>query len=335
MKKTEAVPMGSGELAVMVSDALSRRESIIETFKSDKTDAYRLFHGTVEGWAGLNVERFGEAVLVTTFREPLNRSALDEIAEALGQGVVYRHRGSREDSVCEGQVTHDQQFVVTERGVKMFADLTGDNLDPGLFLDFRGARRFVASRAEGKSLLNLFSYTCTMGLVATMAGATKVVNSDHSAGHLLYGERNYRENGCSEEFESVRGDFTPVCRQFAGLPVRGRAAKKHSYPKLAQESFDVVVLDPPTRTKSPFGGVDINRDYPSLLKPALMATAEGGCLVATHHHHFKSREEWGAELRKTIERCSREVRSFRFLENEPDFPSHDGEPPLKIAVIEV
>jgi 23S rRNA (cytosine1962-C5)-methyltransferase len=126
-----------------------------------------------------------------------------------------------------------------------------------------------------------------------------------------------------------------VCRQFAGLPVRGRAANKHSYPKLSAQQFDVVVLDPPTRTKSPFGGVDINRDYPSLLKPALLATSEGGCLVATHHHHYRNRMDWEEEIRKTVERCSREVRSFSFLDHEPDFPSHDGEPPLKIAVIEV
>ena len=327
--------MVSGELSEIVVEALARRESLIHDFKIEDTGAYRLFHGAVEGRLGLNVERFGESVLVTTFREPLSRSELDEIAEVVGQGVVYRHRGSEKEGVWIGHLTHDEQFVVTERGVKMFADLTGDNLDPGIFLDFRGARRFVAERAAGKSLLNLFSYTCTMGLVATIAGATRVINSDHSKGHLAYGARNYKENGLEGQFEAVRGDFTPVCRQFAGLPVRGRAARKHSFPKLSPESFDVVVLDPPTRTKSPFGGVDINRDYPSLLKPALMATVEGGCLVATHHHHFRSREEWAAELRRTIERCSREVRSFRFLDNEPDFPSHDGEPPLKIAVIEV
>ena len=327
--------MASGELSVMVCEAISRRESMIESFKRDETDAYRLFHGAIEGRSGLNVERFGEAILVSTFREPLSKNELDEISEAVGQGVVYRHRGSREDKPCEGHVKYDQSFVVTERGVKMFVDLTGESLDPGVFLDFRGARRLIGERSVGKTLLNLFSYTCSVGLVATMAGAERVVNSDHSKGHLAFGRRNYFENGVGEKFESVCGDFTPVCRQLAGLPVRGRAAKKHSFPKLAAEQFEAVVLDPPTRTKSPFGGVDINRDYPSLLKPALLATKEGGCLIATHHHHHKNRGDWEAEIRKTIERSSRDIRSFTFLKNEPDFPSHDGEPPLKIAVIEV
>jgi 23S rRNA (cytosine1962-C5)-methyltransferase len=171
MKKTEAVQMASGELSVMVCEAISRRESMIEAFKRDETDAYRLFHGAIEGRSGLNVERFGEAVLVSTFREPLSQSELDEIAEAVGQGVVYRHRGSREDMPLEGHVKHDQSFVVTERGVKMFVDLTGESLDPGVFLDFRGARKLVGERVVGKTLLNLFSYTCTMGLQRPFQGS--------------------------------------------------------------------------------------------------------------------------------------------------------------------
>jgi len=308
---------------------------MIEAFELQETNAYRLFHGAVEGFPGLTVDQFGKSVLVSTYREPLTQRALDELAEVYGLGVTYHHRGKGVESLPIGSVEHKEQFVIVESGVKMLVDLTGANLDPGLFLDFRGARRFVGEMSSGKSLLNLFSYTCTMGLVAVLSGAARVVNSDHSKGHLAVGQRNYDENGVGDQFESVRGDYTPVCRQFAGLSVKGRAARRHSYPKVKPEQFDVVVLDPPTRTKSPFGGVDINRDYPSLLKPALLSTVNGGCLLATHHHNYRKRDEWEAELRRTIDRCSREVRSFRFLDSEPDFPSHDGAPPLKIAVIEV
>ena len=85
--------------------------------------------------------------------------------------------------------------------------------------------------------------------------------------------------------EHIAQDFYPAARQMAGLGFKGRASRKNnSVFKLPQRDFDVVVLDPPTLTKSPFGAVDIVNDYASLAKPSLLCTRQGGgLLVATNH----------------------------------------------------
>ena len=57
--------------------------------------------------------------------------------------------------------------------------------------------------------------------------------------------------------------------------------RQRNYQRFEPRRFNVVVLDPPGWAKGPFGAIDIVRDYPGLLKPALLATAPGGGLLVT------------------------------------------------------
>ncbi len=49
---------------------------------AEETDAYRLFHGTVEGSAGLTVDRYGDLLLVQSFHSPLPPAALAELEDS-------------------------------------------------------------------------------------------------------------------------------------------------------------------------------------------------------------------------------------------------------------
>jgi len=321
----------------IVETTIANRCALFEQFKSQNTTAFRLFHGINDGRPGLNIDRFGDRVLVTTSRQPLSPPEQIAISKAVDSPhpLVFAHRGKQQPGPPINPPTAPSPYPIKERGVDFVVDLSGRKLDPALFLDFRGARRYVSESCQGLSVLNFFAYTCTMGLVAVLSGAEEVINTDHSTAYLDYGKENYRHNNVVDRFVGIQGDFTPIARQYAGLTVSGRAARKHPYPRLSPKQFDLVILDPPTRTKSPFGGVDINRDYPSLLKPALLATRPGGRLLATHHHRGMSRQDWRTCLEKTTTRAGRELRQLEFLPPEPDFPSFDGDPPLKIAILAV
>lgn len=149
----------------------------------------------------------------------------------------------------------------------------------------------LAAEAAGKDVLNLFAYTCGAGVAALAAGASSVVNVDHSAAYLAVGRRNTALNASKWEgrppvVQYIAQDFYTAARQMAGLGVAGRASRGRrnaTFPKLAPRDFDLVVLDPPTFTKSAFGAVDIVNDYPALAKPSLLCTRPGGMLVATNH----------------------------------------------------
>ncbi|CAM9498485.1 unnamed protein product [Pylaiella littoralis] len=105
--------------------------------------------------------------------------------------------------------------------------------------------------------------------------------------------------------------------------------------ELKAKQFDVVFLDPPTWSKSKHGAVDLVRDYQTLFKPSLLATKDGGAIVATNHVSTVDCEEWVENLSKCATKAGRTVQSVQVLLPEDDFPSPDGRHPLKVAIVRV
>ncbi len=333
--------MNTDFITTSLIPALKERLPLIEALHAEDTTCYRVFHGTNEGAPGLTIDRYGDYLLVQTWREPIDASLLDEITAAvqgqwgLSLQPVWNHRAKR------GAVDHSLHpvklpFGVEGREMGLIYDVPPRHkgVDPLLFLDFRAGRRKIREVAANKTVLNLFSYTCGAGLVASAAGASEVINVDFSRSALQTGETNAFKNGCADSFQSIHEDAIPVMLQFSGLGVRGRRTKR-SFKKLEPRQFDLVVLDPPRYAKGNFGVVDTVGDYQSLFKPALLATRPGGQMLVTNNVASVSREDFKAMLERCAEKAERPLRSVEFLDVEGDFPSPDGQWPLKMAWIEL
>lgn len=316
------------------TDALRRagdaREALLAQLP--QTDCLRLFHGATEGTPGLTVDRYGPTLLIQTFRDPLTEAQHDAIVGTLGEGLlpVWNHRGKSPagdwyQPAPEALADH----VGEELGIRYRVRARHRGKDPLLFLDFRVGRRWARAESEGCSVLNLFAYTGGMGTAAAVGGAAEVWNLDFAASALAVADENAALNGV--ETTQVKADAIAALRQLSGLGIRGRAARRRRR-KFGARQFDRVVLDPPTWATSPFGAVDIVRDYPSLYKPALLATADGGMLLATNHVSTVALEDWLAVLRRCAEKAGRPLKSLEVIAPEADFPSPDGAHPLKIAV---
>ena len=63
-------------------DALARASEARAALHLPDTDCLRLFHGAVEGAAGLTVDRYGPVLLIQTFRDPLLPAQYDDIVAA-------------------------------------------------------------------------------------------------------------------------------------------------------------------------------------------------------------------------------------------------------------
>lgn len=282
------------------------------------------------------------------------------------QDRTYASLQARLDEAQEGTAadagTDDAQaaqpMLVQEHGL-LFESALHAGRDPGIYLDFRAGRRWVreevaarAAAGESVDVLNLFAYTCTAGVCAAAAGARVATNVDVSRTSLDAGARNAGRNGLPEgRVENLVGDVLPVTRALAGLPVaadrrrtqRSRA-RRHAPAAAAlpaRRQYHVAVLDPPTFASSPFGAVDIVRDYQSLLKPALLALAEGGALLATNHAADVELDAW----LDACERCARKAGrplacAPEVVEPDSDFPPAPSARPgdahlLKMAVLRV
>lgn len=324
--------------------AIARRGPLLQALHEEGTDCYRLLHGVAEGAPGVTIDRYGPLLLVQTFREVLPADVVLAVQRAANDAlgldlpIVANHRGP---PPAHPVVEHTpdaaalDEHECREGGVHFFVRARHRGQDPWLFLDLRAGRRLVRSLAAGRSVLNLFSYTCGVGLAACAGGARRVRNVDFADSALAVGARSAERNGFSaERFATLHSDCLPVLRQLAGIPVQ-RRGKHVPYVRIAREAFDLIVLDPPRLAKSAFGTIDVVNDYQSLWKPCLLSLADGGSALVTNHVPTVAEADWHAMLRRCAEKAGRPLRSLEPIAVDADFPSFDGRPPLKLALCSV
>ena len=186
-------------------------------------------------------------------------------------------------------------------------------------------------------MLNLFAYTCGVGIAAAKAGARFVMNVDFAECSLQIGRENARLNDLPVRPRFIKSDAFAALRQFSGIgqAERVRGKRMPSFPKLEAQQFDLVFLDPPRYAKSPFGVVDLINDYAALFKPALLCTAPGGTLICCNNVAEVDRDAWLDQLQRSARKAGRPIRDFEWIAPEADFPSPDGKPPLKMVALAV
>ncbi len=232
------------------------------------TEAQRLFHGRGKHHPGhehLVIDWLPPVIVIGLYR-PVARYRLTTLARWLHQqidgceAVLLQHRFEPAGPVS-ALLGHapEKPFAIDENGLRYLVH-PGRNRNSGLFLDMRNGRDWVRRHATGKRVLNLFAYTCGFSVAALAGGASAVVNVDMSGRALAIGRDNHRLNELP--LTAVRFEKLDIFRSFGRLRRRG--------------PFDLLVCDPPTRQK---GSVDVERDYPRILRRLDEFMAPGGELL--------------------------------------------------------
>ena len=163
--------------------------------------------------------------------------------------------------------------LVMEQGQIFKLDLTS-YLDTGLFFDHRPLRATVRDTCSKKRVLNLFCYTGSFSVYAAQGNAAYVESVDLSNTYLAWAKDNMKLNGFADKkrYEFTKSD----CMRF--LQEKAVAAKSGTLAK--EELYDLIILDPPTfsNSKATTDVLDINRDWPQLVKDCLNILAPGGTL---------------------------------------------------------
>jgi 23S rRNA (cytosine1962-C5)-methyltransferase len=82
------------------------------------------------------------------------------------------------------------------------------NRDASLYLDTRNLRQWALGHLEGKTVLNTFAYTGSLGVAARAAGASRVIQFDRNRLFLNVAKTTYTLNGFpidKKDFQT--GDF--------------------------------------------------------------------------------------------------------------------------------
>lgn len=278
----------------------------------ERTNGYRLINGESDGWPGLVLDRYA-STLVLKIYTAVWLPRLDEIADLIqaqlkSERIVLRTSRNLQSVLEDGKIIRGSEInapvIFQENGIQFEADvLRGQKT--GFFLDQRENRHRVETLANGRNVLNAFSFSGGFSLYAARGGATSVTDLDISAHALASAERNFALNkndaaigNCKHE--RVQADSFEWLKENAG------------------RKFDLIILDPPSFAKREAERAGAIRAYERLANLGISHVKPRGVLVACSCSAHVSAEEFFAAVRSAAIHSRRKFRELETTRHAPD-----------------
>ena len=295
------------------------QEEILKKIETKNEDFLRLFHGRgafYEGWEFLSIDSVDKILTVAYF---------DEVEENLEKELFSLYAKIFETNAYEAIVLQRRYLLkapsevifgelpevvyAIENGISYKLNLL-NNQNSGFFPDMKIGREFIRDNAEGKRVLNLFSYTCAFSVAAIKGGASGVVNVDMSKKVLETGRDNHRLNAL-EVKGAIRYMPYNILKSFSRIKKAG--------------PYDLIIMDPPSFQKGSFAAT---KDYQKIIR-RLPELASRECTVLS----CLNAPNLDSNFIKDI--FTEQAPEFTFihrLENMQSFPSKESERALKNLV---
>ncbi|MDX2380733.1 MAG: class I SAM-dependent methyltransferase [Acidimicrobiia bacterium] len=257
-----------------IDAALRKRADFVD---GPSDGAYRVVNGENDLLPSVVVDRYADVLVVKIYSAawwPWLRLLTGVLIERTGAThVVLRLARLLEGgtgTVVDGAVIAgediDGPVAFTEGGLRFEADVRRGQ-KTGYFLDQRGNRLTVGSMSAGRDVLDVFASTGGFSVHAAAGGARRVHSVDLSAPTLLAVERNMELNSdrqaVSDCLRSTEvGDAFQVMAQLAATG----------------QSFDIVVVDPPSFAQRHDRVDSALRAYSKLTHLACALVRPGGVL---------------------------------------------------------
>ncbi len=272
----------------LLKKALESRASL---FDARHETAFRLFNGFTEGEPKLVVDLYASTLVIHNYADdpaqgqPLVEGATKFLQEQLvwlRAGLVKTRNGKTPEEK-RGQLLFGDKpdTKIKEHGVWYSVNLTM-NRDASLYLDTRFLRRWLIEHMQGKTVLNTFAYTGSLGVAALAGGATRVVQHDINLKSLVVARESYALNSFPvQETDFIPANFFSLVGQF----------------KSTNELFDCVIVDPPFFSATSKGKVDQVNESARLINKVRPLIRDGGTLIAINNALYVS----GRKYMKTLE----------------------------------
>ena len=263
-------------------EALKLREII---YRNEETNAYRLVHGESDGLPGLIVDRFNQGIVLQAFSVGMDIHLpviCEVLQELLNPSIIIVRNESplREleglplyKDVIWGECAEAVQ-VIHDAGITFEVNLF-EGQKTGFFLDQRENRRIVRKFSENAEVLDVFTNDGGFALNALYGGAHSAILVDASKEALQRADRNAQLNKFTE-YSLVTADAFDTLDQMVE----------------SKESFNLVILDPPSFTKSRKNLPGALKAYKRLNKLGLQLLKNGGFLATASCSHHVSEEDF-------------------------------------------
>ena len=274
-----------------------------------------------DGLPGLIIDRYGDHFVMQTLTLAMDMRK-DLIANAVESGIGFRPMSDaleaqptiieRNDApirkaegleLRSGILRGDSpsQIEIEIDGVKFEIDLLHGQ-KTGFYLDQKHNYSVVAGYAHGRRVLDCFTNQGAFALTCVSAGAADMTGVEESSENIAGAKRN-----------AVRND----------LEVRWIEQDAFQFLRTAEKAgvqYDLIVLDPPSFTKTRSGLRDALRGYRELHMRAFKLLSKDGLLATFSCSHHVSDSAFSQAIADSLVDARRSARRLRRFEQASDHP---------------
>ncbi len=305
----EHTEIGFGFFREKIEYALGHREKY---FRSSKV--YRVVHGESDGLPGLIIDRYGSVIVIQTLSAGMDKYKTlicDVIESVFSPAAIIEKNEShlrtlenlpQQTSVLRGALPHPPMLLeINDLMVEI--DVLGGQ-KTGWFLDQRLNHTLIRSIAGSANVLDCYAYHGGFGLQAAHAGARKVTAVDISAEAVRMCMQNARHNKFEGIFNAIPGEVPGILERYIS----------------AKERFDLVIVDPPSFTRSKKNVPTALKAYRSLHESALRLIPPGGYLASACCSYHIFSEVFEGTVTAAADRTDRKIQIIQRAGASPDHP---------------
>jgi 23S rRNA (cytosine1962-C5)-methyltransferase len=304
----ELIPLDDRLLGRRLDAALAYRTGLGEM---PPGSARRLVWSESDQLPGLVVDRYDDVLVLQTLTLAMGRRE-GAIADLLLQKTGCRAVLARNDapvrqleglplerSVLRG--TYEAPTRVRIAGISYQLDLWSGQ-KTGFYLDQVENYGRVAACASGRRVLDCFTNQGAFALSARKAGAVSCRAVDQSGEALRLAAATAQSEGL--EIEWIQDNVFDLLRHY----------------EQKRERFDLVILDPPSFTKTKGNKESALRGYHELHLRALRLLSPGGILATFSCSHHVTADDWGELLQRAAWETGTNLRLRGRLGQSSDHP---------------
>jgi 23S rRNA (cytosine1962-C5)-methyltransferase len=304
----KSAPLDEHLLGRRLDQALSYRESLAKTCPGM---ARRLVWSESDQLPGLIVDRYDDVLVVQTLTLAMShREAVifELLMKKTGCRVVIARNDAPvrqlEGMPLERKVLHGKYEAPTRvniAGIDCALDLWSGQ-KTGFYLDQAENYAAVAAYARGRRVLDCFTNQGAFALSACKAGAVSCRAVDESGEALRLAEATAKASGLQVEW--IQANVFDLLRHY----------------EKQRETFDLIILDPPSFTKSKGNKDSALRGYHELHLRALRLLSPGGILATFSCSHHVMEQDWEELLQRASTETGVTLRLRARLKQSSDHP---------------
>lgn len=301
------------------------KERILSAYKYREilypnSETFRLVHGESDFLPGLVIDKYNDLLAVQTFSYgmDLRLNLICDVLEDLFKpvGIVERNESPLREleglenrkGILRGDV---KDAIFDDDGVKFKIDILSGQ-KTGFYLDQRENRKVMRRFVKGKKVLDCFTNEGGFALHCAYAGAENVVGIDVSDTAIEKAKANADLNN----LKNIQFEVADVFDKLREYLSKG-------------EKFDVVILDPPSFTKSKKNVKSALSGYREINSTAMKILNPGGILATASCSHHISDEMFMNVIIESSIMAKKRIRLIEWRGASPDHPVLPSMPETK------